>query len=303
MQALRHPSSAGPATASAPASPPALSVIIPTRNEARHIADSVGGLRWAAETGRVEVIVVDNASGDGTPDLARAAGARVFEQGPERSAQRNRGAREAGGQYVLFLDADMRLPRETLEEILQSIHGETAPDALYVREHIVGTGFWVRVRNFERGFYDGTCIDALRVIRRSLFLEVGGYDEAMYAGEDWDLDRRLLARHPRVAVTRHALEHHEGAFSLRRYLRKKHYYGGNYDVYCRRWNYDRTIRRQYGPRYRFWGVFVENGAWRRAIRHPLLILAIWYYKGLTGWVHTAGKWRAALARRKAGGGS
>ncbi|MEI6212274.1 MAG: glycosyltransferase, partial [bacterium] len=72
-----------------------LSVIIPTRNEARNIAACLSPLDRAAAEGRCERIVVDNDSADHTVELAQAAGAVVYRQGPERSAQRNRGVREA----------------------------------------------------------------------------------------------------------------------------------------------------------------------------------------------------------------
>ena len=122
-----------------------LSLIIPTRNEARNIRVCVETLRWAADAGLAEILVVDNGSADGTSELARAAGARVFEQGPERSAQRNRGAREVVGDYLLFVDADMRVIRSTLEEILARLQAPAPPDALYIREQMAGAGWWVRV--------------------------------------------------------------------------------------------------------------------------------------------------------------
>jgi glycosyltransferase involved in cell wall biosynthesis len=269
-----------------------LTMIIPTRNEARHIRACVETLRWAAEAGLAEILVVDNASTDGTPDLAWAEGARVFAQGPERSAQRNRGAREAAGDYLLFVDADMRVVRPTLEEVIRRLRAPDAPDALYIREQMEGRGWWVAVRNFERTFYNATCIDGLRVIRKTVFMAAGGFDETLYAGEDWDLDRRVLAQGCRVALTDGALRHDEGEFSLRRFLRKKAYYGGNFGLYCRKWNWDATVRKQFGLRYRFWTVFMEKGKWRRSLSHPHLLAGVWLLKACVG----AAFW---LAMRKA----
>ncbi len=259
-----------------------LTIIIPTRNEARHIRACVETVRWAAETGMAEIMVVDNASTDGTPHLARAAGARVLEQGPERSAQRNRGAREAAGDYLLFVDADMRVGRAALEEVIRRLQAPGAPDALYIRERMAGTGWWGRVRDFERGFYDATCIDGLRVIRKALFMAVGGFDEALYAAEDWDLDRRLLEAGARTALTDGALVHDEGEFSLSRFLRKKAYYGGNFNRYAEKWNWDATVRRQFGARYRFWTVFMERGKWRRSLAKPHLLAGVWVLKAFVG---------------------
>ena len=262
---------------------PRLSVVVPTRNEARNIGACLACLSGAKALGQVETIVVDNSSDDGTAELAAQAGARVFTQGPERSAQRNRGWREAAAPWVLFLDADMRLPGATLDEILRRISPPDAPDALYVREKRVGSGWWIRVRDFERSFYDGTCIDALRVFRKSLLERTGGYDPASAGFEDWDLDIACLDAGARVAITDGALLHDEGAFSWRRHLAKKSYYGSFADWYVRkRGAHHPALRRQLGFSYRFFGVFTEHGKWRRALRHPLLFACVYAERAIVG---------------------
>ena len=262
-----------------------LTVVIPTRKESRNIGKCIDAL--ADSRAWLDIVVVDNASDDDTADLARSRGVRVVEQGPERSAQRNRGWREATTPFVCFLDADMRMQPETLEEIRATISSPDSPDALYIREIRVGKGWWIRVRNIERSFYDGTCIDALRVFRRSLLEKTGGYDETITGEEDWDLDRLCLAAGAKVTVTRGALLHDEGAFSWRRHLRKKSYYSGTMDRYRDKWHNDATIRKQLGVWYRFFGVFLENGKWRRAIRHPLAMASIFLERLAVGVVYLA----------------
>ena len=259
-----------------------LSCIVTTRNEEAHISDCLASLRAMAESGAAEVIVVDNASADRTVELAEATGARVFQQGPERSAQRNRGAREAAGEFIMYLDADMILPHDTADEIVARLSSADAPDALWVREVRTGSGLRVKARNFERSFYDATCIDAVRVIRRSLFLEIGGFDETLCGPEDWDLDRRVLERTSRVALTDGHLLHNEARLSLRRVLSKKAYYTGTMAAYRAKWRDDAIVRKQLGVRYRFFGVFVENGKWRRVLRHPILFAAMMSERFLVG---------------------
>ncbi len=69
-----------------------VSFVVPTRNSARTIAACVMSLRKQSYAD-VEIVVVDNDSTDGTAQRAAAAGAdRVVVAGPERCAQRNRGA-------------------------------------------------------------------------------------------------------------------------------------------------------------------------------------------------------------------
>lgn len=252
-----------------------LSVIIPTRNESRNLTACVESFSDAVAAGWCEVLVVDNNSDDGTPQLAATLGARVFSQGPERSTQRNRGWREAVAPFVLFMDADMSLPPETLAEIHTCLTSPQPPDALYIRERRTGGGWWTRVRNFERGFYNATCIDGLRVFRRALLETTGGYDETLFACEDWDLDRRILALTENIALTNGFLLHHEERLTFRRHLRKKRYYSVSFSAYIKKWGWDPVTRRQFGFWYRFVTVFLENGKWRQALRHPFLLLAVW----------------------------
>lgn len=105
-----HPAATRPD--SLPGTSRLVSVIIPARNEAETIGAVVSAVRSQARSPRaVEVIVVDDGSSDGTAEAARRAGARVIESPPGRdggnpAAARNRGAAAAGGDPLVFLDAD-----------------------------------------------------------------------------------------------------------------------------------------------------------------------------------------------------
>ena len=258
---------------------PALTVVVPTKNEEANVESCIRA--FDAVRDRVEIVVIDNVSTDRTRAIAASLGARVLEQGPERSAQRNRGWREAQAARVLFVDADMIVLKETIDEILA-----TREDlALYVPETRVGHGLRLRARNFERSFYDGTCIDALRVIPRDLLEKVGGYDEVLVACEDWDLDRRLKAAGARTAITTGALLHNEARQDLKRLLAKKAYYARSVDRYRAKWGEDDITRRQFGLKYRYFGVFIERGKWRRLFRHPILAAVMYAERFLVGLVY------------------
>ena len=272
-----------------------LCMVIPTRNESANIVECMTAFLPAVREGWGELIVIDNASTDDTQVLAHRVAeslpesvrpnVRIVEKGPERSAQRNAGWQLARAEYVFFSDADMRLPEATLREIQQKISDDNKPDALYVREVRTGRGWWTKVRNFERSFYDATCVDALRVIRRSLLEQTGGYDEQMHACEDWDLDRRLLQLTTNVALTDGHLIHDERRLTLGKHIKKKAYYSKNFSLYLDKWGRDETFRKQFGLGYRFFGIFVENGKWKRMLRHPLLMLVIWAERFCVGLVY------------------
>lgn len=261
---------------------PRVTIIITTRNEERNILPCLHAIlaQTVPRTAYV-IMLVDNHSTDRTVELARPLVDQIFLHGPERSAQRNFGVSQAATPYILYLDADMRLSPTVVEECLRTLDADPTLVALYIPEKIVGTGFWIAVRNFERSFYDATVIDAVRFIRRDAFLATGGFDTTLCGPEDWDLDRRLAA-HGRFALITSPLFHDEGAFSFRRYLRKKAYYARSFDAYARKWQHDAIVRKQLGAWYRFVGVFVEEGKWRRLVRHPLLAAGMLFLRFLVG---------------------
>jgi len=117
-----------------------VSIVIPTRNEALQNGECVRGLAWAGE-----VIVVDDASTDGTPELARAVGARVMEGGGavvggERiAAQKNAGIAAATHDWVFALDADERIGPELAAELAATVAAPAHP-AYAVRRRNVFLG-------------------------------------------------------------------------------------------------------------------------------------------------------------------
>ncbi len=262
-----------------------VSIIVTTRNEERHIAACLESVRrqdFPAE--KMETIVVDNASTDRTKEIAREYTPLVFDHGPERSAQRNFGISRARGRYILYLDADMSLSEELLKECLEKCERENLA-GLYIPERVVGEGFWIKVRDFERGFYDGTCIDAVRFVLRKTALEIGGFDENLNGPEDWDFDRRLRAA-GKVKIARAKIFHDEGRFNLRRYLKKKSYYSRDFAAYIAKWGReDAEIKKQFGVYYRYLGVFLENGKWKRLASHPLLAGGMFFLRLMIGAVY------------------
>ena len=263
-----------------------LSAVITTRNE----ADNVGNCIKAFDAFRddVEIILVDNASTDGTPRIAADLGAKVFAKGPERSAQRNFGWRHASADWVIVIDADMILPPALVEEILQladdsAERRDGVPLAYWIPEVRTGSGLRVKARNFERSFYDGTCVDALRLFHRSVLEATGGYDESLIAGpEDWELDIRVLAAGVKCAVLKNHLVHNEKKLSFRRMLEKKAYYSKSMAAYQAKWPGHPALKKQFSPFYRLVGIFFERGKWRRTLAHPLLYAIVLFDRVAVG---------------------
>src|SRR5947208_6405466 len=98
-----------------------ISFIVPAYNEETELTCTLGAIR-AASSGlsqSVEIIVVDDASTDATPEIAEQAGARVVSiHRRQIGAARNAGARAAQGEYLFFVDADTRINNTHVTEAI-----------------------------------------------------------------------------------------------------------------------------------------------------------------------------------------
>ena len=88
-----------------------LSIIVPTLDEAEHIAQSLQSLSMARSRG-AEVIVVDGGSSDATVEAAAPGADRVLRAPRGRASQLTAGARAASGDVLFFLHADSTAPED-----------------------------------------------------------------------------------------------------------------------------------------------------------------------------------------------
>ena len=260
---------------------PVVSVIVTTKNEEKKIGACLESILQQSMP-PLEMIVVDKFSEDKTTKIAKEFGAKVFQLGPERSAQRNYGVEKAQGKYILYLDADMRLSPKVIEECVCRCEADAEVSGVYIPEIIVGKGFWIKVRRFERSFYDGTVIDAVRFVPKAAFHKVGGFDLLFTGPEDWDFDKKIRGL-GKTIVAEANVEHDEGIFNLENYLSKKSYYSKGFETYSEKWGkVDPDIRRQLGTWYRFFGVFTEQGKFIKLLGHPILTLGMYYLRFRVG---------------------
>ena len=259
-----------------------VSVIITTKNEEKNIENCLKSiLQQSYPRDKIEIIVVDNNSTDRTKEIAKKYTERVFNRGPERSAQRNFGVKQAKGKYYLYLDADMTLSPNVISECVEKFRNSNLV-ALYIPEIVTGNTFWSKVRRFERSFYNATVIDCVRFVRMEDFLAVDGFDETMSGPEDWDFDKKIRNR-GKVDIIESPIYHSEGKFNLRKYLKKKGYYAQSFNKYIDKWpKDDPDVKKQLGFYYRLFGVFTENGKWKKLIRHPILTLGMFTLRFLVG---------------------
>jgi glycosyltransferase involved in cell wall biosynthesis len=215
-------------------SSPLVSVIVPTKNS----SDWIGKCLWSVlnQTYRkIEIIVIDNFSKDGTRDIALALGARVLVKGPERSAQLNYGAKAAKGKYLYRIDADFILEPNVIEEAV-SICERQGFDAVTI--HVISDpsiSFWAEVRRFEREMRREDAFNvAARFVKREKFLQVGGFDANLVAGEDYDLHTRLLLAGARIGRISSCETHIGEPASIREVARNFFYLGTTFGAYLRK---------------------------------------------------------------------
>jgi GT2 family glycosyltransferase len=130
----------------------------------------------------------------------------------------------ATGRFLAHLDADMEIPPGLLAEAMtQCARDGVAGVVLHERD--VPGNFWAAVKALEREAYVGIPgVEGARFVRADVFRAVGGYDEELGSGEDWDIHARYM-QHGAIVDASVALLHHIGRVSLRRQVSKKFAYG------------------------------------------------------------------------------
>ena len=178
-------------------STPTNSVVIPAFNEEKFLHDTWQHLQRAMATIEEpgEVIIVDNNSTDRTGEIARDLGAHVvFEPVNQIARARNAGARQARGEFLVFLDADTRLPADLLRKALArlaagdcvggggqfSFESMTRPGA---RPLLKFFNWLMRTFKLAAGCFV-YCL-------RTAYDETGGFDEKVYASEEIWFSRAL----------------------------------------------------------------------------------------------------------------
>lgn len=181
---------------------PLVSIIIPTRNRAgllpRALTSALG-----QTYSPVEIVVVDDGSTDGTPELVdtwktRHSNLRYLRQDTPMgaSAARNRGLREANGVLVAMLDDDDEFAADRIET-LTALHRQhpawsfVCSDYLVVRRSGIRRSRKAGVISLERILWTNLASQSILATRERM-LSIGGFDETFSAAQDYDAFTRLI---------------------------------------------------------------------------------------------------------------
>lgn len=195
---------------------PAISFVIPVRNDAVRLQRCLASVAVAAQTTPIEVIVADNGSADDTPAAARAMGATVVSV-PNRvvAAVRNIGVKATAGDLLAFVDADHELHRDWVAAVL-TVMADPSVSGAGCDYHPPPGSTWVqrmydRLRRHPHTQEDVAWLPSGNlVVRRHAFEAAGGFDESLESCEDVDLCRRLRQTGARLVAAPTLYSTHHG---------------------------------------------------------------------------------------------
>jgi glycosyltransferase involved in cell wall biosynthesis len=211
-----------------------ISVVIPAWNAEGTLGRCLESVA-AQEEPAYEVIVVDDASDDGTAGIAGAAGVRVVtcerRRGPARA--RNRGVEEASGNVILFLDSDVTIPPDLtagMRELFDSDGTVTAVQTLYTPLCPAPDP----VSRYQNFYYHHALarMDADNVatfatwcaaVRRNVFRQLGGFNTLIPEPtvEDEELGYEIADTGGRILLARDMQVTHLASYTLRQFTRRR----------------------------------------------------------------------------------
>jgi glycosyltransferase involved in cell wall biosynthesis len=188
-------------------SPPSnkVSVIIPARDSGTVLGECLAALKMSSFPIH-EIIVVNDSSGDDTLLVAKQHAVKTIDLDRPAGANycRNRGAAEASGDILLFLDSDVVVKVDTIQKMMSYFLDETvdAVVGLYSSHHRHQNlasqykNLWIRFSYLKCGPRIDWIFGAVSAIRKSVVGKVRGFDRRLLmanGGEDLELGKRMTA--------------------------------------------------------------------------------------------------------------
>ena len=210
---------------------PSVSVIIPAYNNQLTIEETLQSVTNQNYQGSLEIIVVDDGSTDQTPEIAQRYASKVIRQsnkGP--GVARNRGAREAIGDILVFTDSDCVLSPQCISELVRPLQDATisGSQGRYKCHDKALISRFVQYEYEERARRQARVDNVYWIAthsacyRREAFFQVGGFFEDSFSGgEDLDLSQRLTDCGLRMVFNSNAIVYHHHPDTLRKYITSK----------------------------------------------------------------------------------
>lgn len=169
---------------------PLISIIVPTKNSSKYLEKCLISIRNQSYK-NIELVVVDNDSLDDTKKIAGKYTDKVFNHGLERSAQTNFGVQQSKGEFVYKVDSDFVLNIDVVQQCVDKI--KEGFDAIVVHNTPDESVSWIaKIRKFEVDMYKyNLTYSSARFLKKDVYEKIGGFDESIVAGEDYDFQNKL----------------------------------------------------------------------------------------------------------------
>lgn len=249
-----------------------ISVIVPTKNSSKFLDQCLSSIINQTYK-HIELIVVDNYSTDKTILIAKKYTHKIFLKGPERSAQVNYGVFKSKGKYIYKVDSDFVLDSRVVKQCLEKVH--SGYDAVVVHNSPDTNVSWIaKIRKFETDMYKyDLTYSSARFLKKSVFLDIGGFNEKITAGEDYDFQNRLNAKGFKTGFISAEAIHLGEPTNILNHLTKYYFYGKDFINYSA-FN-DKYMSKQLGF---FRTVYLRN--WIKFFKYPLFGLVFIVYHSL-----------------------
>lgn len=208
-----------------------ISVVVPVYNDAVHLPECLAALQRAA-TADTEIIVVDDASMDGSAATAERAGVTVLRlpQNAGPGGARNRGAALARGQILFFVDSDVAVAPDAIRRVLALFEQRPEVSAVFGSYDASprAPGLVSQYRNLLHHFVHqagnpeaSTFWSGCGAVRRRIFAQAGGFDDAGFGQvvEDIELGYRIRRTGHRILLDKDLQGTHLKAWTLRSLIR------------------------------------------------------------------------------------
>lgn len=204
---------------------PKVSVIIPSFNCERYIKQTIDSV-LAQTIEDLELIVVDDGSTDATPKIVASYGGRVrlvAQQNSRVSGARNRGIREAKGEFICLMDHDDYWFPHKLSRQLAEFEARPEAGVVYssfIRWHAAADGRFPDPDGYDLSEYpddidpvysgwiyhqfllDCWMLTSTTMFRAEVFERCGAFDESLPYSEDWELWLRIAREYPIIQLRR-----------------------------------------------------------------------------------------------------
>lgn len=256
-----------------------ISIIICTLNAGKLLPDLFSSIQnQSIGTNNIEVIINDDdRTIDSTKDVIsnwrNSLNIIYINRNKTLGGARLEGSKIANGKYLMHLDADMQLTKNLLADCIRFMEKENY-DALYIKEEVIGEGFWTKCKWLEkRCYWYDTDISSPRFFLKDSYFKVGGHNPKLSLSEDKDIDIKFKERSMHMGWSSECILHNERRISIIKTFKNKFYWSQSGFEYLA----ERPVAAWKQVLFIFFRkAYFRN--WKLLISHPILTIGMYLLK-------------------------